>query len=44
MGGGPAGLYVAILLKKAMPKARIEVYERNPNRSSSISNDAPTKD
>lgn len=29
MGGGPAGLYSAILLKQAMPRARIEVYERN---------------
>ena len=29
LGGGPAGLYAAILLRKAMPSARIEVYERN---------------
>jgi anthraniloyl-CoA monooxygenase len=29
IGGGPAGLYSAILLKKALPRARIEVYERN---------------
>jgi anthraniloyl-CoA monooxygenase len=29
MGGGPAGLYSAILLKKALPRVRIEVYERN---------------
>ena len=29
MGGGPAGLYSAILLKQALPRARIEVYERN---------------
>ena len=29
MGGGPAGLYSAILLKKALPRARIEVHERN---------------
>ena len=29
LGGGPAGLYVAILLRKALPSARIEVYERN---------------
>jgi anthraniloyl-CoA monooxygenase len=29
MGGGPAGLYSGILLKQAMPRARIEVYERN---------------
>lgn len=32
MGGGPAGLYSAILFKKALPAARVEVYERNlPN-------------
>jgi anthraniloyl-CoA monooxygenase len=32
LGGGPAGLYSAILLRKALPAARIEVYERNrPN-------------
>jgi anthraniloyl-CoA monooxygenase len=29
MGGGPAGLYAAILLKQALPRARIEVHERN---------------
>ena len=29
LGGGPAGLYAAILLRKARPSARIEVYERN---------------
>ncbi|MBV9079290.1 MAG: bifunctional salicylyl-CoA 5-hydroxylase/oxidoreductase [Methylobacteriaceae bacterium] len=29
IGGGPAGLYVAILLKKARPQARITVLERN---------------
>jgi anthraniloyl-CoA monooxygenase len=29
VGGGPAGLYAAILLRKAMPVARIEVFERN---------------
>src|ERR1700686_2795292 len=29
MGGGPAGLYAAILLRKAMPAARIEIFERN---------------
>lgn len=29
MGGGPAGLYSAILLKQALPRARIEVCERN---------------
>jgi anthraniloyl-CoA monooxygenase len=29
MGGGPAGLYSAILLRKALPHVRVEVYERN---------------
>ena len=29
LGGGPAGLYTAILLRKALPAARVEVYERN---------------
>jgi anthraniloyl-CoA monooxygenase len=29
MGGGPAGLYSAILFKKALPSAQVEVYERN---------------
>jgi anthraniloyl-CoA monooxygenase len=29
LGGGPAGLYAAILFKKALPNARVEVYERN---------------
>lgn len=29
LGGGPAGLYAAILLKKAKPQTQIEVYERN---------------
>ncbi|HEV7716063.1 MAG TPA: FAD-dependent monooxygenase, partial [Steroidobacteraceae bacterium] len=29
VGGGPAGLYAAILLRKALPSARVEVYERN---------------
>jgi anthraniloyl-CoA monooxygenase len=29
VGGGPAGLYSAILLRKALPRARIEVHERN---------------
>jgi len=32
VGGGPAGLYAAILFKKALPRARVEVVERNrPN-------------
>src|SRR4051812_50092167 len=29
VGGGPAGLYSAILLKKQRPQAAITVYERN---------------
>jgi anthraniloyl-CoA monooxygenase len=29
LGGGPAGLYSAILFKKAVPNAKVEVYERN---------------
>jgi anthraniloyl-CoA monooxygenase len=29
IGGGPAGLYFAILMKKAWPDRRITVYERN---------------
>lgn len=29
LGGGPAGLYAAILCKKALPDASVEVYERN---------------
>jgi anthraniloyl-CoA monooxygenase len=29
LGGGPAGLYAAILYRKALPRARVEVYERN---------------
>ena len=29
IGGGPAGLYAAILLKKQRPKAEVTVYERN---------------
>src|SRR5579871_5749674 len=29
LGGGPAGLYSAILLRKALPRTRIELYERN---------------
>ncbi len=30
IGGGPAGLYFAILMKKADPASQIKVYERNP--------------
>ena len=29
IGGGPVGLYAAILLKKQRPQAEITVYERN---------------
>lgn len=29
LGGGPAGLYSAILFKKALPEAKVEVCERN---------------
>ena len=29
LGGGPAGLYAAILFRKALPRARVEVFERN---------------
>ena len=29
IGGGPAGLFFAILLKKANPRHEVEVYERN---------------
>jgi anthraniloyl-CoA monooxygenase len=29
IGGGPAGLYFAILMKKADPSRRIQIYERN---------------
>ncbi len=30
VGAGPAGLYSAILLKKAVPDAEITVVEKNP--------------
>ena len=29
IGGGPAGLYFAILMKKAWPQTQITVFERN---------------
>lgn len=31
LGAGPAGLYVAILLRKAMPRLRVTVTEQNPD-------------
>jgi 2-polyprenyl-6-methoxyphenol hydroxylase-like FAD-dependent oxidoreductase len=30
VGGGPAGLYAAILLKKMLPAARVRIHEQNP--------------
>lgn len=30
LGGGPAGLYTAILIKRMMPTARVRVTEQNP--------------
>lgn len=30
VGGGPAGLYLGILLKKADPSRQVTIYERNP--------------
>lgn len=30
IGGGPGGLYAAILLRLALPSARVRVYERHP--------------
>ncbi|WP_245409774.1 FAD-dependent monooxygenase [Pararhizobium haloflavum] len=30
IGGGPAGLYAATLIKSAMPSARVTVHEQNP--------------
>jgi anthraniloyl-CoA monooxygenase len=29
IGGGPAGLYGGILLRKALPRVKVEIYERN---------------
>ena len=33
LGGGPAGLYLAILIKKRCPETEVTVYERNPRGS-----------
>jgi len=33
IGGGPAGLYFAIQLKKARPDCNIDIFERNPKGS-----------
>ncbi|MFD9905440.1 FAD-dependent monooxygenase [Streptomyces sp. NPDC059063] len=33
VGGGPAGLYLSILLKRQDPSAEVTVYERNPEGS-----------
>ena len=30
LGGGPAGLYFALLMKKADPRHQVRVIERNP--------------
>jgi len=30
LGGGPAGLYAAILLRRLMPQVRLRVWEQNP--------------
>lgn len=30
VGGGPAGLYLSILLKRQDPAHEVTVYERNP--------------
>jgi len=34
IGGGPGGLYFSILLKKALPKTQIDIYERNKSDDS----------
>jgi 2-polyprenyl-6-methoxyphenol hydroxylase-like FAD-dependent oxidoreductase len=30
LGGGPAGLYTAILIRRLMPEVRLRVTEQNP--------------
>ena len=30
IGGGPAGLYFSLLIKKGMPECEVTIYERNP--------------
>jgi flavin-dependent dehydrogenase len=37
LGGGPAGLYAAILLRRLMPQVRLRVWEQNPRGATSAS-------
>ena len=30
LGGGPAGLYCAILLRRRLPEVKVRVFEQNP--------------
>ena len=32
IGGGPAGLYLAILMRRARPEVEIHIYERNKSK------------